>query len=207
MRRSGRLGSNWGVRALSRETGYSAATISRKLSRGLSPDNIRSQARLVVAQERREAAAVHAAGSTPPLTAGNPSDPSPERPPTSDATLLRPAVAHAYEDLLAGDSVFEQLEEAKLRRAKALAERQELENMLRRGELMPVSYVRAWASRFLIDGRDELLKGPSELADSLAAETDPLKVASILRAWLERAIGKFEQLEQLWQGGDQSCPH
>jgi hypothetical protein len=96
---------------------------------------------------------------------------------------------------------FEALEDAKLRRARALAERQELENMLRRGELMPVAYARQWGVRFLIDGRDELLKGPSELADSLAAESDPLKVAAMLRAWLDRAIAKFEQLEQLWKGG------
>jgi hypothetical protein len=91
------------------------------------------------------------------------------------------------------------LEEAKLRRAKALAEHQELENMLRRGELMPVSYARKWGLRFLIDGRDELLKGASELADALAAESDPLKVAAILRAWLERTMDKFEQLRMLWE--------
>jgi hypothetical protein len=72
--------------------------------------------------------------------------------------------------------------------------------MLRRGELMPIRYARLWGLRFLIDGRDELLKGPSELADALAAEADPLKVAAILRAWLERAMGKFEQLRMLWEG-------
>ena len=72
--------------------------------------------------------------------------------------------------------------------------------MRRRGELMPVSYVRQWASRFLIEGRDELLKGPSELQDALAAEDDPRKVNAILRAWLDRAIAKFEQLKTLWEG-------
>jgi hypothetical protein len=96
---------------------------------------------------------------------------------------------------------YDALEDAKLRRAKALAERQEIENMLRRGELMPVAYVRQWASRFLVDGRDELLSGPSQLADALAAESDAVKVEAILRAWIERAIAKFEQLKQLWEGG------
>jgi hypothetical protein len=70
--------------------------------------------------------------------------------------------------------------------------------MLRRGELMPVSYVRTWASRYLTDGRYTLLAGPSELQDTLAAETDPLKVNAILRAWLERVMGKFHRCERLW---------
>jgi hypothetical protein len=70
--------------------------------------------------------------------------------------------------------------------------------MLRRAELIPVAYVRKWATRYLTDGRDMLLTGPSELADMLAAEGDPLKTAAILRKWLERVMDKFHQCEQLW---------
>jgi hypothetical protein len=112
----------------------------------------------------------------------------------------RPPLPSEYDLIVRGREHTNALDDAKLRRAKALAERQEIENALRRGELMPVAYVRQWASRFLTDGRDTLLAGPSELADALAAETDPLKVAANLRAWLERAMGKFHQLDRLWGG-------
>ncbi len=110
----------------------------------------------------------------------------------------RPPTSSEYELVLQGRERLDRLDEMKFRRAKALAERQEIENALRRGELMPVAYVRRWGAQFLTDGRDTLLAGPSELADTLAAETDPLKVAEILRAWLERAMGKFHQIERLW---------
>ena len=162
---------NVGVSALARETGLSNSTVSAKLKSGQTADEIR-------------AGAARNQGRVP-TKRRVPSKPTPSE----------------YDMSIESRARFEALEDAKLRRARALAERQELENMLRRGELMPVAYARQWGVRFLIDGRDELLKGPSELADSLAAESDPLKVAAMLRAWLDRAIAKFEQLEQLWKGG------
>ena len=201
MRRGGRRGKNLGVLALSRETGYSAATISRKLSRGLSPDNIRSQARLVVAQERAEAAEAHAKSQIPPSPVPNQVDQqvlAPILPFAPQSVRTGRAKGGEYEEVLAGNAIFEKLDSAKLRRALALAERGELDNMLRRGELVPVAYIRTWGSRFLTDARDTLMTGPSELQDTLAAESDPLKVSAILRAWLERVMNKFHQLDRLW---------
>jgi hypothetical protein len=92
-----------------------------------------------------------------------------------------------------------ELEEAKLRRSRALAEGSEIENMVRRGELMPCVYVEKHLTRYLIDGRDELLRLPSELADELAGESDPLKVRRILEAATDRVIAKFDQVKNLWQ--------
>jgi hypothetical protein len=108
-----------------------------------------------------------------------------------------------YDLVVKGRERLNAMDEMKFRRAKALAERGELENALRRGELIPVAYVRQWGSRFLTDARDTLLTGPSELQDILAAEADPLKTAAIMRAWLERVMGKFHQLERLWGVGDE----
>jgi hypothetical protein len=195
MRGRGPHSNNVGVLALSRETGYSAATISRKLSRGLSPDNIRSQARLVVAQERREARRG---------TDSRPRQTSVSRNALAELTnvpamaVVKSGTAGEYEGVLAMQAMFDALEDAKLRRAKALAERQEIENMLRRGELMPISYARLWGVKFLIAAKDELLKGPSELQDAVAVETDPLKCAALMRAWAERTLGKFANLQELW---------
>jgi hypothetical protein len=111
-----------------------------------------------------------------------------------------PTIPGEYDLVIQTKERIDALEDAKLRRARALAERQEIENALRRGELMPVSYVRKFAFRFLTDGRDEMLRLPSELADALAAETDPREVTAILRAAMERVLAKFEQLNEIWQG-------
>lgn len=162
---------NVGVAALAREVGLSEAAVSRKMKAGQTPDQIRRSA----AQRK---------GIKPPNTKGP----------------GRAAKPSEYDLVIQSHERGDALEEAKLRRAKALAEHQEIDNMLRRGELMPVAYVRLWASRFLTDGRDELLKGPSEMQDALAAETDPLKCNAIVRAWVERIMNKFEQTDQLWKG-------
>jgi hypothetical protein len=110
----------------------------------------------------------------------------------------RPLLPKEYDLVVQGRERMDKLDEMKFRKAKAMAERSELDNMVRRGELIPVSYVRTWASRFLTDGRDTLLAGPSELQDALAAESDPLKVNAIMRSWLERAMAKFHKLDGLW---------
>jgi hypothetical protein len=163
---------NVGVMALARETGLSGAAVSKKMKAGQTPDQIRK-------------AAAQRKGIKPPNTKG------PGRPPSTPTE---------YDLVIKGRSRMDAMEEMKFRRAKALAERQEIENMLRRGELMPVAYARKWGIQFLMEGRDELLKGPSELADDLAAEADPVRVKAILLTFMERVIAKFEQLEMLWKG-------
>ena len=165
---------NVGVAALAREIGQSAATVSKKLKNGQTPDQIRRAA----AQKQGRA-------------------------PTNRKGMGTPPTESEYDLVVAGRYRLDALDDAKLRRAKALAERGELENMMKRGELLPVAYVRQWATRYLTDGRDMLLTGPSELQDVLAAESDPLKVAAILRLWLERVMGKFEQLRTLWGASDE----
>jgi hypothetical protein len=91
---------------------------------------------------------------------------------------------------------------AQTAKENALASLRELELMERRRELVPVSYVRTWGTRFLVEGRDILLNGLGELQDRVAAENDPLKVAEILRFWLDHAMQRFFQLETLWGGGE-----
>jgi hypothetical protein len=172
------------VNALARETGLPKQTVSERMRKGQTVDQIRIYAA--------------ALGRSPKN--GFPHVVAPPGSPES------PEAAGAYELIVRGRQRLEAIDDAKLRRARALAERSELENALRRGELMPVSYIRTWGSRFLTDARDTLLTGPSELADVLAAETDPLKTAAILRNWLERVMAKLHQLDQLWgvEGEDRS---
>lgn len=173
---------NMGVSALAREVGLTPAAISQKMKAGQTADQIRRD----MAQRQGTAPKVQPSRAK---VKGNSIGPG------------RPPIASEYDLVVKGRQRMDALDEMKFRRAKALAEHQEIDNMMKRGELLPVSYVRQWASRFLTDGRDEILKMPGELADPLAAETDPQKVAAALRAWAERVMAKFQQLEQLW-GGD-----
>jgi hypothetical protein len=65
----------------------------------------------------------------------------------------------------------------------------------RRGNLVPVAYVRLMASRLLVGAKDILLAGPSELADRLAAESNPYEVEAMVQRWVERALAKFVELD------------
>lgn len=168
---------NVGVNALAREVGLTSPTVSKKLRDGQTPDQIRRAA----AQRQGR------------IESGQKVRGPKSKPPT----------ASEYDLVIKGRTRLDAIDDAKLRRARALAERGELENALRRGELIPVAYVRQWGSRFLVDARDTLLTGPSELQDILASESDPTRCAAILRAWLERVMGKFHQLERLWGAGEE----
>jgi hypothetical protein len=88
--------------------------------------------------------------------------------------------------------------ESLAKKESMLADLRHVELMQKRGELMPVSYARLWGVRFLVAAKDELLRGPGELQDVLAAESDPLKCAAIVRSWTERCLNRFCELEKLW---------
>ena len=152
-----------GVNSLARETGLPKQTVSERMRKGQTADEIRIYASV----RGRSAQKEFSCPAAPPKSAES---------------------QGAYELIVRGRERLEAIDSAKLRRALALAERGELDNMLRRGELVPVSYIRTWGTRFLVDARDTLMTGPSELQDTLAAEADPLKCAAIMPcAWVERA--------------------
>jgi len=164
---------NVGVAALAREIGMSESSVSRKMKAGQTPEQIRQHA------ANRKGA------------------------PHSTKGPGRPAKPSEYDMIIESRSRYEAMEEAKLRRQKALADRQEIENMLRRGELIPLAYMRKWTVRFLVDARSELEKGPSELQDTMAAESDPVKCAAILRTWVDRVLEKYYQLDRMWGKGSE----
>lgn len=88
---------------------------------------------------------------------------------------------------------------AQLRKELALAQLREIEIAERRRTLIPVSYVKHWNSVFLIDGRQILEQGPSELQDRLAAESSPMKCKEILTSWIDRVSERFERLRSMWE--------
>jgi hypothetical protein len=103
-----------------------------------------------------------------------------------------------HDAILRGREMLEAIQDAKLRRARALAIKAELEIERLRSELIPRVYVREWSTRFLAYSRGLLLKGPSELGDALASESDPARVSGILRDWVDRTLAEFYQSDELW---------
>jgi hypothetical protein len=79
-----------------------------------------------------------------------------------------------------------------------LAELRRIEVMKARRELMPVAYMKLWGTNFLTEAKDLWLRGPSELRDALAAESDPAKCEAIVRGFCERVVERLSQLERLW---------
>jgi len=153
-----------GVCALARETGLPRSTVSKRMRAGATPNEIRVYAAL--RQDR-----------LPPT----PSAPHPQRPGAESA-----GTQNQHEAVLQGREWVEELNNARLRRLLALAEAQELENEALRKQLVPVVYVREWVARYLDFNRKELLRWPDELADVLAAESDPKRCEAIMRGWAER---------------------
>jgi hypothetical protein len=165
-----------GVNALARETGLPKSTISERMRKGQTADQIRIYAAM------RD-------GRSPQRTF---------RPGALRCEAAKSAQSQTeYEVILRSRNRLDAIGDAQLRRARALADKQELENQQRRSELVPTVYLREWSRRFLAYSRDALFK-VSELPEVLAAECDPVKCNQILRAWVERTFVHFYQLDELW---------
>jgi hypothetical protein len=78
------------------------------------------------------------------------------------------------------------------------AKLKQLDYQERSGELVPMTYVRHWASRFLLEARDLWTRGPSELRDQLASESDPLACERIVNAFCQRVVSALYRLERIW---------
>jgi hypothetical protein len=92
---------------------------------------------------------------------------------------------------------FPSFAESEAKKEHFLAELRGLQVMRERGELVRTCDVRLFCARLLVEARDILEAGPSELADTLAAEADPARCEAIVRAWTDRAVEKFHRLT-LW---------
>jgi hypothetical protein len=91
----------------------------------------------------------------------------------------------------------QKLEDAQLRRTRALVDKHELEIQQLRASLIPTAYLRIWSTRFVAYSREALSK-VVDLSEVLAAESDPAKCNQILRAWMEQTLLRFYELDALW---------
>ena len=212
------------IAALARECGIANVTVSKHLKNGRTPDQIRELARIrSIKNPGRPAHQMKGRldGSKPPgvrkddtssayvpprrvpgalqgRTARVPIAPIVSMPVRPDDDPALPAREYTYEDAQADHEFKENLTNAQLRRVIALADKQELDNMKMRGELVPVKFMRTWGTRFLVQAKETFLKMPGELQDVMAGETNPGLCNKILREYVERVLGELVKLEGLW---------
>jgi hypothetical protein len=166
-----------GVNALARETGLPRQTVSDRMRKGATAAEIRLYAAM---RERR----------------------SPGHTPATVASLLGSQksreAATEFDATLKVSNTLEAIADARLRRAQALAEKQEIENQLVRSQLIPRVYLQEWITRLLGHCREVLVKGPLELRDVLAVEVDAAACAATLHTWVVETLSKFAQTDELW---------
>lgn len=207
---------NVGVSALAREVGLTASAIGQKLNKGMTPDQIRTEAEM-----RKVMGAMGLGGRTgrPKGSASADADadvslassyvPPNQRRPGAGAAQLPPAIPppprvppplvpraspSALPDKViaeVGPETYtdrENFYHARERKEIALANEKEFRVAQLRGELAPVVQVNAWVSGCIVKARDVFLRIGPELRDRLAAESDPVACERMVVAEVERGL-------------------
>lgn len=86
--------------------------------------------------------------------------------------------------------------EAETRHKIACADKVELENAVKRGELVSVADVNQWVAGMILRGRDVLLRIGPELKDKLALETDPISIEQMIDSEVRRALRSLQEYKR-----------
>jgi DNA-binding Lrp family transcriptional regulator len=180
-----------GVNALARECGLTAQTVSRRMRKGDSADDIRRYA----AAKKWLGVPLKVGAIRNTSTSKNDSDNvrvvSPSSPPAAPLEVAKQNGDGAI-PIGAGLARLVEIEEMKLRRLTAQVEAIEFANNQRRRELIPAAYLQKWFAEYRRINQEELAV-PDELLDAVAAEKDAKKVGAILRDFVIRVLGKTHE--------------
>jgi len=173
----------YGATALARELGADHSNVARMMREGKSPDEIRAKYAARAELKRR---GIGVRGK--PLTA------APGACFTSDASQAQPANQpdSSSESI---QKIADSLAEIRLRKETALTIATEIANEQKRGELVPVAWVRSWCSEAIKTFSGFVTRLPTELRDRLAAESDPFAVESMLANELHHALEILSRLQ------------
>jgi hypothetical protein len=83
--------------------------------------------------------------------------------------------------------------EADARNKSALADLNELKLAQEREKLVPLADVNQWNSTMILKSRDILLRIAPELKDTLALETDPIKIEKTIDTEVRRALRELAE--------------
>lgn len=84
----------------------------------------------------------------------------------------------------------ETLSEATLRKEIALADQREMENEVRRGDLVLRNHMANWLGTGIVMARDWLRRIPQELRDVIALETDPVRCEELMQKAVDEVLGR-----------------
>lgn len=186
-----------GVSQLARETGYSIASVSKKLTAGKTPNQIRddakragikptvlvtstgklaSKAEIMESQQAIQAERKPLLGSATHAN-GHASSSS------SSSSQSSPSPRSRVQD--------ENYYQAQARKERILADLRELEYQEKVGQLAPVDLLNSWFSGCIVRARDILLNIGPELRDRLAQETDPVRCEEMVTFEIRRGLSEM----------------
>ena len=200
---------NTGVVRLARESGMDSTTVSRKLARGMTPDQIREQGALwaqkgtlkgrnkrrvkpeTLQRVKSYVPARRASVPTPPVP------PAPPSPKPAQAAGPKPSEnGHANgrangrgarkELRIEGENIIQ----AELRRAIAQANEREAKVAILRGDWVPREQVNFWVGAEIVEVRNIIMR-MEDLGDDLALVDDPVECRRILREEAVRALASL----------------
>jgi hypothetical protein len=198
---------NVGVAALAREVGLAEPTVTVKLNRGMTPDQIRAQQAekrgigaggLTDSEKGRSGPTAPKQGErgesrssyVPPNQRRRPGvrprPLPPDLPPKPAHTYAPPSGKLVAEVPTANGH--ESFYQARERKEIALADEKEFRVRQMQQELVPVVQMNAWMSGNILKARDIGLRIGPELRDRLAAETDPVECERMVAAEVERML-------------------
>lgn len=184
-----------GVSQLARETGYSIASVSKKLTAGKTPDQIRSDAKragirptvLVTSTgklaskvervEHQQAEKERGRASKPLLGSATHHNGIPPESVSSPTPRARTQDENYYQ--------------AQARKERVLADLRELEYQEKMGQLAPVDLINSWFSGCIVRARDILLNIGPELRDRMAQETNPVVCEEMVTFEIRRALSEM----------------
>lgn len=189
-----------------------SVTVSRKLTQGMTPDQIREQAvgwagkAYVKGRNGRQAkpenlakarSYVPSRGVAPRLASSSGSAPTDA--PVTPSKPVAGKVNGNGRGSGSGHSPAEPVQpetyaQAELRKMKAFADERELKVEQMRGSLVPPSQVNLWFGQQIVKARDVLFRIPAEFRDRLSVEDDPLKCEKMLMDELVRAVAELREM-------------
>jgi len=93
----------------------------------------------------------------------------------------------------------ETIHAAQLRRVIALADKEELANAQKRGELVSLERIRNFCTGIVRETIERITQVPGNIQDRVASESDPNRCGAAMREELQRVVDKIREMEELWK--------
>jgi phage terminase Nu1 subunit (DNA packaging protein) len=80
-----------------------------------------------------------------------------------------------------------------------LADKEELANAQKRGELVSLERIRNFCTGIVRETIERITQVPGNIQDRVASESDPNRCGAAMREELQRVVDKIREMEELWK--------